>query len=96
MNEEDIVRYSRDDLAEDSRTDWNRVNVLTETELNAAARSDPDAPPFMSGEDWKKTEMLAQIPIDRETFEYCRKHGGGIQTVYKNAVREYMDTHPLK
>ena len=95
MSEENIVRYSRDDLPEDSKTDWNRVAVLTEEELNAAARSDPDAPPFMSAEDWEKTEILAQIPIDRETFEYCAKHGGGIHTVIKNAVREYMDTHPL-
>lgn len=95
MSEENIVRYSRDDLPEDSKTDWNRVAVLTEEELNAAARSDPDAPPFMSAEDWEKTEILAQIPIDRETFEYCTKHGGGIHTVIKNAVREYMDTHPL-
>ena len=95
MSEENTVRYSRDDLPEDSQTDWNRVAVLTEAELNAAARSDPDAPPFMSAEDWEKTEILAQIPIDRETFEYCTKHGGGIQTVIKNAVREYMDTHPL-
>ena len=96
MNEENTVRYSRDDLPEDSQTDWNRVNALTEAELNAAARSDPDAPPFVSDEDWKKAKMLAQIPIDRETFEYCRKHGGGLQTVFKNAVREYMDAHPLK
>jgi uncharacterized protein (DUF4415 family) len=96
MNEENIVRYSRDDLPEDSQTDWNRVNLLTEAELNAAAHSDTDAPPFRSGEDWEKTEIMAQIPIDRETFEYCRKHGGGIQTVFKNAVREYMDAHPLK
>ena len=95
MNDENIVRYSRDNLPVDSRTDWGRVKRLSEAELNAAALSDPDAPPFMSGEDWKKTDMLAQIPIDRETFEYCRKHGGGIQTVIKNAVREYMDAHPL-
>ena len=96
MSEENIVRRFRDDLPEDSRTDWNRVNMLTEAELNATARSDPDAPPFMSAEDWEKTEILAQIPIDRKTFEYCKKHGGGFQTVIKNAVREYMDTHPLK
>ncbi len=95
MSEENIVRYSRDDLPEDSQSDWNRVNVLTEAELNAAACSDPDAPPFSSAEDWEKTEILAQIPIDRETFEYCRKHGGGIRTVIRNAVREYMDAHPL-
>lgn len=95
MSEENIVNYPRDELPEDSQTDWNRVNVLPEAELNAAARSDPDAPPFMSGEDWDKTEIMAQIPIDRVTYEYCRKHGGGIQAVFRNAVREYMDTHPL-
>ncbi|MDE2998467.1 MAG: hypothetical protein OXU79_05235 [Gemmatimonadota bacterium] len=96
MSEENIVRYSRDDLPEDSQTDWNRVNLLTEAELNEAAGSDPDAPPFANAEDWEMTEILAQIPIDRETFEYCRKHGGGIQAVVRNAVREYMDAHPIE
>ncbi|MEK7814433.1 MAG: hypothetical protein AAB291_00800, partial [Chloroflexota bacterium] len=45
MKEEHIVRYSRDNLPKDTRTDWARVDAMTEEEIDAAARSDPDAQP---------------------------------------------------
>ena len=45
MSEERIVRYSRDKLPKDGQTDWARVKAMTEEEIDAAARSDPDAQP---------------------------------------------------
>jgi len=40
-----VVRYSRDKLPPD-RTDWARINALTDEEVTAAALSDPDAQPL--------------------------------------------------
>ena len=40
-----VVRYPRDKLPPD-RTDWARLNAMTDEEVVAAARSDPDAQPM--------------------------------------------------
>jgi uncharacterized protein (DUF4415 family) len=42
MSEENIVRYSLEDLPEDTRTDWERVDALTDEEIEQAVREDPD------------------------------------------------------
>jgi len=44
-NTSKVVRYSRDKLPPD-RTDWVRINALTDAEVTAAALSDPDAQPL--------------------------------------------------
>jgi len=37
-----VVRYSRDNLPTD-KTDWARIDAMTDEEVVAAALSDPDA-----------------------------------------------------
>jgi putative transcriptional regulator len=44
-NTSKLVRYGRDDLPAD-RTDWVRVDAMTDEEVVAAALSDPDAQPL--------------------------------------------------
>ena len=39
-----VVRYPRDKLPPD-KTDWRRLDAMTDAEVVAAARSDPDAQP---------------------------------------------------
>ena len=45
VKEKDTLRYSPNDLPEDSQTDWERVKNMTESEIEAAAASDGDAQP---------------------------------------------------
>jgi putative transcriptional regulator len=40
-----VVRYPRDQLPADE-TDWERLAAMTDEEVDAAARSDPDAQPL--------------------------------------------------
>ena len=40
-----VVRYSRDKLPPD-KTDWARIDAMTDEEVVAAALSDPDAQPL--------------------------------------------------
>ena len=40
-----VVRYSRDNLPPD-KTNWARIDAMTDEEVVAAARSDPDAQPL--------------------------------------------------
>jgi putative transcriptional regulator len=45
----EVVRYSRDKLPTD-KTDWRRLDAMTDAEVDAAARSDPDAQPLTPAE----------------------------------------------
>ena len=54
---ENIVSYTSEELAAmeargESRTDWQRVKTMTDTEIDAAIASDPDAEEIMD-EDWQ-------------------------------------------
>ena len=51
MNEERIVRYTQKNLPKVD-TDWNRVKALTDEEIEAAVREDPEAAPITDEDLW--------------------------------------------
>lgn len=63
------------------RTDWARVDALTDEEIEAAVRSDRDAPPFVEDE-WFATAKLVlsrakeqvSIRLDRDVLEHFRRY----------------------
>lgn len=67
--------------AERDRTDWVRVDALTDEEIEAAVRDDPDAPPLVN-EDWFASATLVMprpkeqisIRLDRDVLEHFRKY----------------------
>jgi uncharacterized protein (DUF4415 family) len=51
MKEENILRYTLEELENiPDETDWERVNKMTDEEVEAAALSDPDAQPLTEAE----------------------------------------------
>jgi uncharacterized protein (DUF4415 family) len=96
MKEEHIVRYSRDKLPKDTRTDWARVDAMTEEEIDAAARSDPDAQPTDDAF-WEDAVLvfpskhLVCIRIDRDVLDWFRGQGRGYQTRMNAVLRSYME-----
>ena len=42
------------DIVPASRTDWNRLRLMTDAEIVAAARSDPDSAPILSLEEVRR------------------------------------------
>jgi uncharacterized protein (DUF4415 family) len=95
MSEERIVRYSRDNLPKDTQTDWARVDAMTEEEIDAAARSDPDAQPTDAAF-WEEavlvfpSKQLVCIRIDRDVLDWFRGQGRGYQTRMNAVLRSYM------
>jgi uncharacterized protein (DUF4415 family) len=53
------------------RTDWARVNALTDEEIEAAVRDDPDAPPIVVMPEAK--EQIS-IRLDRDVLEHFRRY----------------------
>ncbi len=95
MSEERIVRRTLGDVQGD-QTDWARVDAMTEEELDAAARSDPDAQPTTE-EDWEEAVLILPGPkqmvclrIDRDILDWFRLQGKGYQTRMNAVLRTYM------
>ena len=73
-----VVRYSLDRLPHDE-TDWARLDAMTEEEVVAAARSDPDAQPLTP-------EQLARMrPVTR--IKALRQRLGMTQAEFAEAYR---------
>ena len=94
MKEENIVRYTRDHLPEDTESDMARVESMTEADIEEAARSDPDAQPtddkFLS-----KAQIVLSIPLDQDTFKWYQSRGKNIETTVRSVLHEYKKMHQV-
>jgi uncharacterized protein (DUF4415 family) len=99
MKDEHIVRRTLADRRE-GRTDWARIDAMTEEEIEANAASDPDAPPLSEEElaagvlvmphehPWKPIS----VPVDPDVLEHFRKDGPGYQSRINAVLRAYVRT----
>lgn len=101
MSEERITRRSLKD-ARPGKTDWARVDALTDKDIEAAVRDDPDAAPILSEEEtkeWFKTARIVMPPgkepisirVDRDVLEWFRASGEPYQTRINAVLRAYME-----
>ena len=95
MSEERITRRTLGDVRDD-RTDWKRLESMTEETIDEAARSDPDAQPTDAAF-WKNAELVMPEPkepvtlrIDRDMVAWFKKQGKGYQTRINAVLRAYM------
>jgi uncharacterized protein (DUF4415 family) len=75
------------------KTDWARVDALTEDELEAAIASDPD-----TDIDWSEAELVVppkkqpiSIRLDEDVIDWFRRSGPGYQTRINAVLRHYME-----
>ena len=109
--EEDIVRFvvSLDDgtyIVEHSdgrlervksETDWARVDAMTEEEIEAAARADPEWEGLLDI-DWSKAQLVMprrkeaiSIRLDDDVLSYFKSLGAGYQTRINAVLRHFME-----
>ena len=114
--EEDIVRFvvSLDDgtyIVEHSdgrlervksETDWARVDAMTEEEIEAAARADPEWEGLLDI-DWSKAQLVMprrkeaiSIRLDDDVLSYFKSLGAGYQTRINAVLRHFMEQTEAK
>lgn len=112
MKKETTVRYTLDNLPEDTETDWARVDALTDEEIEAAIADDPDAAPILDEEFWKNARLVmpedrekvpVSIRLDREIVRFFERGGRGYQSrinavllAYVRSREEHADRPPHK
>jgi uncharacterized protein (DUF4415 family) len=67
--------------ADRSQTDWARVDALTDEDIEAAVRDDPDAPPIVDAEWFASATLVMPTPkeqisirLDRDVLEHFRQY----------------------
>lgn len=100
--EENIVSYAADEIDTmiaqgEDRTDWDRVNAMTDEEIEANAASDEDA-------DWEWSDPLPvsfnltgkrqlTIRLDEDVLDWFKSHGPGYQTRINAVLRSFVESH---
>ncbi|MES0336181.1 MAG: BrnA antitoxin family protein [Candidatus Magnetobacterium sp. LHC-1] len=97
---EHIVRYTTEELAEMckngySRTDWAKVEAMTEEELEASIAADPDD--IHEQIDWSQAfaglpprKKQINILIDADVLDWFRSKGSGYQSYINSVLRAFV------
>ncbi|OYW61313.1 MAG: hypothetical protein B7Z40_18715 [Bosea sp. 12-68-7] len=79
-----------------SQTDWARIDALTEEEIEAAARSDPEWDGLLDL-DWSKVEITRparkqpiSIRLDEDVLDFFKRDGAGYQKRINAVLRSYV------
>lgn len=85
---------SKNALKNISQTDWDRVDALTDEEIDTS-----DIPPL--GDDFfanaelrlPQAKQTITIRLDKDVLEWYKTQGKGYQTRINAILRSYMETH---
>ena len=91
-----MTALSRSDLPRTKgKTDWARVDALTDAEIAVAVRGDPDAVPL--DVDWSQAVLVVpprkkaiSIRVDEDVLDYFKAGGAGYQRRMNAVLRAYM------
>jgi uncharacterized DUF497 family protein/uncharacterized protein (DUF4415 family) len=95
--DEPIVRRNLEGLPE-GQTDWKRVDKLTDEEIEAAIRDDPDAAPICNEQWFEQAQLVIPsqlkhlwVQIDEDLMAWFRQQGKDWPARINTALREYVE-----
>jgi uncharacterized protein (DUF4415 family) len=100
-----FVSYTAEELEQmrargESKTDWARVDAMTEAELEAAIASDPDwadIPPdwYQHAKPHYPEGMLkaVRLRLDPDLLAWFKRQGRGYQARINAALRTFVEAH---
>jgi uncharacterized protein (DUF4415 family) len=94
MKKENIVTRKWGDRRK-GKTDWARVDALTDEDIAKAVAIDPDAAPL--DVDWSDAVLVIptrkkaiSIRVDEDVLDFFKKQGDGYQRRINAVLRSYM------
>jgi uncharacterized protein (DUF4415 family) len=80
------------------KTDWARVDAMTEEELERNIAADPDA--AIPDPDWTRARLVIprrkasiHLRVDPEVLDWFKQHGKGYLTRMNAVLRSYYEAH---
>jgi uncharacterized protein (DUF4415 family) len=104
MSEKRIKSYSVDEVRAKRRTktDWSRLDKLTDAEIDRAIADDPDWAEFKDI-DWSDAVLVIppkkkaiSIRLDEDVLDFFRRGGAGYQRRMNAVLRSYMQDRKKK
>jgi uncharacterized protein (DUF4415 family) len=99
MNAKNIVTRTQNSRRS-GKTDWARVDALSDRKIEQAIRSDPDAAPILDRKWFAKATLVMPEPkvpislrIDREVVDWFKAHGKRYQSRMNAVLKAYMQAH---
>lgn len=98
MSEERITRVTLAQAKKmKSKTDWARVDALTDEDIERAVADDPDQS-FWTEEDWKNARVVwpqgkapVTLRLDRDIIAWFKHQGRGYQTRINAVLRAFVE-----
>ena len=95
-----IVKYTSEELRQmESQSDWERAACLTDEEIAAADRDDPDLEGM--DDEWMDNAVIDRAhkkaiyaKFDEDVIAYYQSFGRGYQARMNAVLRAYMESHP--
>jgi len=103
MSEERITRVSRKQIGRmEDKTDWARVDAMTDEDIERAAADDPDAP-LWTEEDfanarvvWPQGKAPVTLRLDKDILHWFKRQGRGYQTRINAVLRAFVEAQKQK
>lgn len=99
LNDENITIVSRDSPSQ-GKTDWEKLRNLTDEEIDAQIKDDPDW-----SDDWNWGEAVLVMPpkkkpisirVDEDVLDFFKNEGGQYQRRINAVLRSYMEQKKTK
>jgi uncharacterized protein (DUF4415 family) len=99
MSEKHIRTYSADQIRKlgPGKTDWARVDALTDDQIETAMRDDPDWADLINF-DWSgavvvvpRKKKAISIRLDDDVIDFFKSQGEGYQTRMNAVLRHFME-----
>ena len=96
---ERVVRVTAEEARKmRGRTDFTRLDAMTDEDIAKAVAEDPDAAPLDI--DWTKARLVlpsgkesVTLRVDKDVLDWFRDQGRGYQTRINAVLRAYKDAH---
>lgn len=97
MSDERITTRSIADPT-DGKTDWKALEALTDEDIEAAVRDDPDAAPMLTA-DWLSNARVVEpigkamvtLRVDKDVLDFFKSSGRRYQTRMNAVLRAFME-----
>ena len=90
------VKYTRSEIDTlPDETDWERVDALTDEDINAAASSDPDAPPTEASFWQDATVVMPEniVTVDADLLAWFKAHTPDYETGINAVLRSHVEAN---
>jgi uncharacterized protein (DUF4415 family) len=97
MKEKNITIVSRDAPRRKGKTDWKRLDTITDEEIEASIANDPDWQEFKDL-NWSDAVLVMppkkkaiSIRVDEDVLDFFKSEGGQYQRRINAVLRSYME-----